>query len=237
MLHNRVRLRRLSLIASEVKLTSKTDCMRAYQRLFVTVASSVLTMQPTQLLIVSSYWCFSKKVLFTSLFVQMRQEWWVINSTMLSERLTQDILLGLQYPWHWYCSPMETSFNSFFFCAASQESCLWAWAQWACCSPKSVYNADLSKVNVNISLDMDRNMKARKKGVCQSSMYPKADKDHAIQHRVQRGDVTGAFDKTIGTCVANLDSNSIDEGLYTLAQSMTCWRGVLTKVYGNNIPR
>jgi superfamily II DNA/RNA helicase len=102
---------------------------------------------------------------------------------------------------------------------------------------KSVYNADLSKLNANISLEADGNSKARKRGVRQSSTYPKATKEYAIQHGVQRGDETGAFDKMIGTCITNLDSDSIDEGLFTLAQSTTCRRGVLIKIYGNNIQR
>jgi superfamily II DNA/RNA helicase len=102
---------------------------------------------------------------------------------------------------------------------------------------KSVYNADLSKINVNISFEAEGNLKGRKKGVRQSSTYPKATKDYSIQHGVQRGDATGSFDNMIGTCVVNLDSNSIDEGLYTLAQSTTCRRGVLTKIYGNDSPR
>ena len=50
---------------------------------------------------------------------------------------------------------------------------------------KSVYNADLSKLDVNISFKAEKKPKALKKVVRQSSTYPKATKDYSIQHGVQ----------------------------------------------------
>lgn len=94
---------------------------------------------------------------------------------------------------------------------------------------KSVYEADLTKLDEALSGH-------KRKSVRQSSTYPKALKGYMIRHNVQRGSFGGLSDENLSKDVP-LDTKSLDEGLYTLAQTGLCRRKVLTLIYGNDIPR
>lgn len=97
---------------------------------------------------------------------------------------------------------------------------------------KTAYEADLSKLQDEMSANVAVKKKAH--GVRQSSIYPKASKSYAAEHGVLRGDSSGKNDKVEQCLPVPLDSGSIDEGLYTLVQTGTCRREVLTKIFGNN---
>ncbi|KAF4622101.1 hypothetical protein D9613_009530 [Agrocybe pediades] len=99
---------------------------------------------------------------------------------------------------------------------------------------KSVFEADLSKVN-----DKDNSLATKQTGVRQSVTYPKAPKGYAIRHGIQRGSHHGNSDKNLqvaGEPPVPLDSESPDEGLYSLAQTGGCRREILTQIYGNKRP-
>ena len=77
----------------------------------------------------------------------------------------------------------------------------------------------------------------KKKAVRQSSTYPKASKQYAIEHGVLRGSFGGTSDNTNLNTDAPFDFKSVDEGLYTLTQTGRCRRKVLTAIYANSEPR
>jgi len=95
---------------------------------------------------------------------------------------------------------------------------------------KSVYEADLTKLDEALSGH-------KKKSVRQSSTYPKAPKGYAIQHGVQRGSFGGLSDENLLKEGVPLDTKSLDEGLYSFAQTGSCRRQVLTVIYGNDTAR
>jgi hypothetical protein len=80
---------------------------------------------------------------------------------------------------------------------------------------KSVYEADLTRLEEALSDN-------KKKRVRQSSTYPKAPKGYAIRHGVQRGSFDGFCDENLLKEDVPLDRKSLDEGLYSLAQSGMC---------------
>ena len=98
---------------------------------------------------------------------------------------------------------------------------------------KSAYEADLSKLQQAVSEEEGK----KKKKVRQSSTYPKASKEYVIRHGVRRGGSSGEFDGDILESNVPLDSDSADEGQYSLVQSGTCRRGILTSIYRNKILR
>ncbi|KAJ3572855.1 hypothetical protein NP233_g2794 [Leucocoprinus birnbaumii] len=63
-----------------------------------------------------------------------------------------------------------------------------------------------------------------KRGVRQSTTYPKASNDYALQHGIQRGTYDGRFDSDELSAGVPIDFNSIDEGLYSLVQATTSKR-------------
>ncbi|EDR09889.1 uncharacterized protein LACBIDRAFT_325779 [Laccaria bicolor S238N-H82] len=94
---------------------------------------------------------------------------------------------------------------------------------------KSVYEADLTKLDEALSGH-------KKKSVRQSSTYPKAPKGYAIRHNVQRGSFGGLSNENVWKEDVPLDTKSLDKGLYSLAQTGSCRRKVLTVIYGNDTP-
>jgi len=94
---------------------------------------------------------------------------------------------------------------------------------------KSVFDADLSK----ISNEKNTTAATKQKGVRQSKVYPKAPKGYAIRHGIQRGAHHGHSDENQVRNNVPLDSLSPDEGLYSLAQTGECRRGILSQIYGN----
>ena len=96
---------------------------------------------------------------------------------------------------------------------------------------RSVYEADLSRLEEAVSTSA-----TKKKTVRQSSTYPKATKQYAADHGALRGGSSPGCDSSLGQKDVPLDSASIDEGLYTLAQTVKCRRKVLTAIYGNRKP-
>lgn len=96
---------------------------------------------------------------------------------------------------------------------------------------RSVYEADLSKLDA-ACVGSERKLK----GIRQSSTYPKAPKGYAIQHGVQRGSFNGFNDEIVDRREAPVDLDSLDEGLYTLVQTGSCRRKVLTQIYQNATP-
>ncbi|KAF4613504.1 hypothetical protein D9613_007563 [Agrocybe pediades] len=97
---------------------------------------------------------------------------------------------------------------------------------------KSAFEADISKIN-----DGGTTHKSARKGVRQSLAHPKAPKGYAVKHGVQRGAHDGLADEHPGSMVAvPLDSQSPDEGLYSLVQTGKCRREVLTEIYSNETP-
>ena len=94
---------------------------------------------------------------------------------------------------------------------------------------KSVYEADLTKLD-------EASSGHKKKSVRQSSTYLKAPKGYAIQHNVQHGSFGGLSDENLWKEDVPLDAKSLDEGLYSLAQTGSCCRKVLTGIYGNDTP-
>ena len=80
---------------------------------------------------------------------------------------------------------------------------------------RSVYEADLTRLDEASSGN-------KNKSVCQSSTYLKAPKGYAIQHGVQRGSFDGFCDENFLKKNVPLDTKSLDEGLYSLAQSGMC---------------
>lgn len=99
---------------------------------------------------------------------------------------------------------------------------------------KSAYEADLSKLQQAVS---EAEGKKKKKNVQQSSTYPKASKEYTIRHGVRRGGPSDEFDRDILESNVPLDSDSADEGLYSLVQSGTCRRGILMSISRNKILR
>ena len=77
---------------------------------------------------------------------------------------------------------------------------------------KSVYEADLTRLDEASSGN-------KNKSVRQSSIYPKAPKGYVIQHGVQRGSFDGFCDGNLLKKNVLLDTKSLNEGLYSLAQS------------------
>ena len=96
---------------------------------------------------------------------------------------------------------------------------------------KSVYEADLMRLDESLISEKKR------KGISQSSTYPKAPKGYAIRHGVLHGSFDGLSDENILEEDVPLDRKSLDEGLYTLVQTGLCRRKVLTLIYGNDTPR
>ena len=94
-----------------------------------------------------------------------------------------------------------------------------------------MYEADLTRLDE--ALLSEKN----KKRINQSSTYPKAPKGYAIRHGVLRGSFDGLSDDNILEERVLLDMTSLDEGLYTLVQTVLCRRKVLTLIYGNDTPR
>ena len=94
-----------------------------------------------------------------------------------------------------------------------------------------MYEADLTR------LDEALMSEKKKKGISQSSTYPKASKGYAIRHGVLRGSFDGLSDENVLEEHVPLDKKSLDEGLYTLVQTGLCRRKVLTLIYGNDMPR
>jgi superfamily II DNA/RNA helicase len=95
---------------------------------------------------------------------------------------------------------------------------------------KSVYEADLSR------LDEIVQSTGKRKTVRQSSTYPKAPKNYAIERGVLRGGVNGTSDNNPSKADIPYDFDSVDEGLYTLVQTGRCRRQVLTAIYSNAQP-
>jgi superfamily II DNA/RNA helicase len=91
---------------------------------------------------------------------------------------------------------------------------------------KSVYEANLTRLDEAL-------LDNKKKRVRQSSTYAKALKGYAIRHGVLRGSFDGLSDEIQ---LKELDTKSLDEGLYTLAQTFLCGQKVLTLIYGNDTP-
>lgn len=103
---------------------------------------------------------------------------------------------------------------------------------------KSIYNADLLDLEKVTNNETGGGKgKGKKKSVRQSSDYPKATKEYAIAHGVRRGGFDEQFDADPMPTDVPLDRDSIDEGLYSFVQSVSCRRWVLMKIYGNDIPR
>ncbi|KAF8172287.1 P-loop containing nucleoside triphosphate hydrolase protein [Pholiota molesta] len=93
---------------------------------------------------------------------------------------------------------------------------------------KTIYDADLGSPPQH-----DQKSKG-KKTIWQSSNYPKAKtKDYAIKHGVLRGAYGGVSEQVVAGIDVPVDVASADEGIYGFVQAMTCRRGVLTKIYGN----
>ena len=100
---------------------------------------------------------------------------------------------------------------------------------------KSTYEADLSKVNTELSgAQNKRNRTIR--GVQAAPKYEKASKQYAIDHGVLRGGFDGEHDAVTDCADVPLDREAADEGLHTFVQAVTCRRQVLKKVYANNEP-
>ena len=95
---------------------------------------------------------------------------------------------------------------------------------------RSVYEADLTRLDEALSEN-------KKKRIRQSSTYAKAPQGYAIRHGVLRGSFDGLNDEIQTKEEALLDTKSLDEGLYTLAQTGLCRRKVLTLIYSNDTPR
>jgi len=93
----------------------------------------------------------------------------------------------------------------------------------------SVYE-DLSRLEAAVSVS------GKKKTVRQSSTYPKASKQYAIDPSVLRKSSNGKSDNTVLTADVPIDYNSVDEGLYTPAQTNNCRLKVLTAIYANYDP-
>lgn len=103
---------------------------------------------------------------------------------------------------------------------------------------KSIYNADLTDLEKAAQNETGAAKgKGKKKSVRQSSEYPKATKEYAIAHGVRRGGFDEHYDTDPMPTDVPLDRDSIDEGLYSFVQSVTCRRKVLMQVFGNDIPR
>jgi hypothetical protein len=102
---------------------------------------------------------------------------------------------------------------------------------------KSIYDADLSDLEKVADNETFAKGKGQKKSVRQSSKYPKATKEYVIAHGVRRGGFDEQFDADPMPMDVPLDRDSIDEGLYSFVQSVSCRRKVLMQIYGNDIPR
>ncbi|KAF6743084.1 ATP-dependent DNA helicase RecQ [Ephemerocybe angulata] len=108
---------------------------------------------------------------------------------------------------------------------------------------KSVYEADIlsylgSSAVSTVEGGGEKKKKKRKGNVRESTTYPKPEKvkEYAEARGVLRGGYHAVNDSTgDGTHVA-LDALSIDEGLYSLVQTGTCRRAVLTVVFKNKPP-
>ncbi|KAF5313671.1 hypothetical protein D9611_010068 [Ephemerocybe angulata] len=110
---------------------------------------------------------------------------------------------------------------------------------------KAVYEADLithlasdSEETSGVPEATQKKKKSRKGTVRESTSYPKPDsaKDYARDRGVLRGGHNPTTDGTGNGEDIPLDSLSIDEGLYTLVQTGTCRRRVLTRVFRNEAP-
>ena len=102
---------------------------------------------------------------------------------------------------------------------------------------KSIYNADFSDLENTANSETGAIGTGKKKSVRQSSEYPKATKEYAIAHGVCRGGFDEQFDMDPMPTDVPLDRDSIDEGLYSFVQCVSCRRKVLMQIYGNDIPR
>ncbi|EFI28041.1 ATP-dependent DNA helicase RecQ [Coprinopsis cinerea okayama7 len=103
---------------------------------------------------------------------------------------------------------------------------------------KSVYEADLEAyLKDGTPTQVQESSKKRKKTVRQSTDYPKATKEYANEHGALRGRHDPSDDNKFAKKDVPLDRDSIDEGLYTLVQTGTCRRAVLTKIFGNQPAR
>jgi hypothetical protein len=80
-------------------------------------------------------------------------------------------------------------------------------------------------------------VKQKKKSIRQSTTYPKASKGYSKERGAERGKAPDdwAEDITFIKVDVPLDALSADEGLYSLAQSGTCRRKVLAKIYKLNL--
>lgn len=102
---------------------------------------------------------------------------------------------------------------------------------------KSVYEADLSRLESAFNRDTASTKSKKSKGVRQSSTYPKATKKYAISRGLLRGAYGGGkCDEILRRDEVILDSKSMDEGLYTLVQTGKCRRKVLTTIFKNANP-
>ncbi|KAF8064911.1 P-loop containing nucleoside triphosphate hydrolase protein, partial [Lyophyllum atratum] len=104
---------------------------------------------------------------------------------------------------------------------------------------KSAYEADLSGLETNLQKDAGKSKRKGKKaaGVRQSDGYPKATKEYAVLHGVNRGGHGGQDDnRELATDDVSIDFGAADEGLHSLVQTVRCRRRVLMKVFGNDEP-
>lgn len=101
---------------------------------------------------------------------------------------------------------------------------------------KSAYDVDLKE-----TMRLQEEKPSKKKTICTATDHPKSmDKNYAINHGVL---VWGAYDGASDKIPADveggkvpLDKLSMDKGLHSLVQELTCRRSVLTAVYKNKKP-
>lgn len=97
---------------------------------------------------------------------------------------------------------------------------------------KSAYEVDLQET---VSLEAAK--QGKKKTIRTATEHPKSqDKNYATSHGVLRGAYGGTSDEIPTRVKVPLDMASMDEGLHSLVQELTCRRMVLTAVYENDKP-
>lgn len=97
---------------------------------------------------------------------------------------------------------------------------------------KSVYEVDLQET---VSMEVAKSTK--KKTIRTATEHPKAkDKNYGINHGVLRGAYGGTSNQIPAQVKVLLDMASMDEGLHSFVQELTCRRSVLTAVYENDKP-
>ena len=105
---------------------------------------------------------------------------------------------------------------------------------------KSAYEVDITRLDTETTHRIKPNArKSASKSKCagEKTTYLKAGtKTYAANHGVGRGSYGGVHDELVLKESVPLHRDLPDEGLYSLVQTGTCRRLVLTEVFGNGIP-